>query len=237
MCSGRSAERAGLAVAVVGFVLCLANCSMQVPGTAVVVAFESEVLPDRIADASVDFRRGFVVVEEVELVPCDPTLTARAWRALSLPVAHAHGESSPTQLGVSVAVDLTQATRIEAGLLAPPAGRYCSVRLRAAPSDGDGIGVVSEMGQSMVVEGTAIDQEHGAMTLEWRSSSVVDRVVDLVEPLVLDASQKEHSLVVTISPEDWLQPKDLLERSPSGGAQLLRRLVQDAQVRHRSLSP
>ena len=219
----------------------LVNCSVQVPGTSVEIAFESETLPDHIEDVSVDFSRGFVVVEEIELLRCDASLAERVWRAVLPSVAYAHGESSPTQLGVPVAIDLTRAFRVEAGLLTPPAGRYCSVRVRAAPSDGDGVGVPVEAGRSLWVEGTATRSGAGEMSLDWRSSSTVDRVVLLEEPLELDPQQKDHRLVVTLTLDDWLRGEDLTESGPAKsaveGSYLLRRLVERARIRHRSLSP
>jgi hypothetical protein len=81
-----------------------------------------------------------VVVSELEILPCEPTLTTRLQQTL-FPVAEAHTDASPTRLGTPIVLDMRAQQSLFAGVLEPPPGQYCGLRVFIGPADADATGL------------------------------------------------------------------------------------------------
>jgi hypothetical protein len=117
---------------------------------------------------------------EIELERC-PSALARA-RDWLLPAAHAHGASTPTRLAVPSIVSVH--ADVALGELAPPAGRYCSVRYRVAPADDDAQGLGSAPGMRGASLHSSGELEpagsaRSSWTLQSRRSFELSRELDL----------------------------------------------------------
>lgn len=124
-----------------------------------------------------------LVVDQLELLPCDDALASAL-----LPAVYAHGESGPTLLVPHIAQRLgAEAAFI--GTLTPPPGRWCSARvlLRAG---GDGLlGELSMRGASMAatLDGRAL-----------RAAASAERTIPLASPLVLDDEDAVRASLVLV---------------------------------------
>jgi hypothetical protein len=152
---------------------------------------------------------------EIELVGCASALGSLArWL---IPLAHAHGQSSPTLLAVPSVVRASASETVPMGGLAPPAGRYCTVRYRVAPADGDALGLsaVPEMlDHSFLLRG-----EFGSSAGDLQEFELLSqRAFDVSREIDLELSS-EHPLAgveLRLDPERWLAGLDL--GSVSAGA-------------------
>jgi hypothetical protein len=130
-------------------------------------------------------------VSEIELLAC-PGAWHRAAEWL-LPSAHAHGTSTPTILAVpTVERALTHADTV-LGRLSPPAGRYCGVRYRLGPADGDAHGLeqLPEMlGRSVLLRGS-----FGARAGELENFELQSQLPLVIElPIDFELSDSERTL-------------------------------------------
>lgn len=148
---------------------------------------------------------------EIELLGC-PTALGAVQRWL-LPEAHAHGTSTPTLSAVPVIVsgagtDLLPATS-RIGNLSPPAGRYCSLRYRLGPADGDALGLAIAphlRDHSFWLRGVAGPSEQELTAFELLS----ERTLDVTVPLELELSRErpEVSVHLRLDAGSWLAALD-----------------------------
>lgn len=165
---------------------------------------ERGLLTDR--GYGVTLERALIVIGELRLMACDESSAASAPRrdggvwallstALSPGIAHAHGDSSPFVHATPVVFDLMDTDRNVRLLasMAPPPGRYCSMRLRvsAADEDAQGIGDAPDMvDRSVLVSGryarsTERRDEH------FEIATALDDVMDVAFPEPLELSEAE----------------------------------------------
>jgi hypothetical protein len=123
---------------------------------------------------------------EIELERC-PSALAQAWGWL-VPSAQAHGISTPTRLAVPTIVNANAPTAL--GELAPPAGRYCSVRYRVSPADDDALG----LGAALDMRGASLRssgelEPAGSASSSWSLQS--QRNFELSRELYLELSAEQ----------------------------------------------
>lgn len=147
---------------------------------------------------------------EIELLGCPS-----AYRTLTrwlLPEAHAHGNSTPTLSAVPVIVNgvsTDAATPARIGNLQPPAGRYCSLRYRIGPADGDALGLATApamLEHSFLLRGASGPSEAELQPLELLSARILD--VTLPVELELSRERPEVSLSFVLDSERWLSALD-----------------------------
>lgn len=119
-----------------------------------------------------------LVLSAVELVPCvdgeEGTVSALLKWLDPVPVAHAHGATSPWAYAVPQVIDLMAEDQLvrPVGVIEPPPGRYCALRLYSAPADADALGIAAFPGLeglSMRVVGQAITPDAGARRMNLES--------------------------------------------------------------------
>jgi hypothetical protein len=177
-----------------GFALGGVACaSATQPG--VVVEFVSE--PSATVGQELAGAQSLVRVEELHWTRSEVELERcpSAYEALSgwiVSQAHAHGTSSPTLMAVPVVVSATAGGLVAMGELTPPAGRYCKVRYRVAPADGDAVGladVPALVGKSFLLRG-----EYGRGRGELSAFELAsERDFDVTLPIELDLSSEHPS--------------------------------------------
>lgn len=157
---------------------------------------------------------------EIELQGCPSALGAlQRWL---LPQAHAHGNSTPTLSAVPVIVNAvgTDTTRI--GNLQPPAGRYCSLRYRVGPADGDALGLATAPNMrdhSFWLRGAAGPSATELTEFEFIS----ERSLDVTLPIELELSREspEVSVQLRLDPERWLAGLDASVLLAGSGGDML----------------
>ncbi len=210
-----------------------AGCAEHVPG--VRVDFEAGLEagntpvdgPLRLQDGTgrdVRLQRAVVVLERLELVPCDAAADAgseTAWlsRWLGVPVARAHGTGSPTRLAVPHVVDLAGPGPWPLGRLEPPADRYCALEVTLGPADEDAEGLsdaAAALGRSLWLQGRMLDAAGGEQPFDIVSGRRVSRRLPLPGGgLRLDAERLTARLTLRFAPADWLADVDLADGDPA----------------------
>ena len=164
-----------------------------------------ELISRRSGELEQSTARGVVKIDElswtsseIELERC-PSALARA-RDWLVPSAQAHGTSTPTRLAVPSVVSANAVVPL--GELAPPAGRYCSVRYRVAPADDDALGLGAApgmLGASLRSSGEL--EPPGSASSRWslqsRRSFELSREIDLE----LSADQLHARLSFGLDPQ------------------------------------
>lgn len=108
------------------------------PGLVVAVVLEPPSTPPMQPDGSrlittdlgyqVGLVRAYLVSSGVEIFPCPAVVARRKWSSWIVGRAEAHGLTSPTRLGTSLAEPLTGSQEVRRlGSITPPPGRYCRV--------------------------------------------------------------------------------------------------------------
>jgi len=129
---------------------------------------------------TVDIDHAYIVIEEVELVPCEATASAAILKFLDpVHTAHAHTTSTPTKSGVPFVVDASEAMEAagSVGEVSPPPALYCSLKVTIGPADGDAEGLPESpdmVGKSLYIEGTYDDEGAVAYTIQSSDSLTVD---------------------------------------------------------------
>jgi hypothetical protein len=152
--------------------------------------------------------RAYVTLSSVEIFPC-PT-AARWWRQLSLVgTAHAHSLSNSRRLGVPHVESLERADGAvrELGILQPPPGDYCRVRLAFGPADVDAEdlpeGGLME-GRTLLMEGLVTSTPQ-AQPRSFRLESAAFADVELpLEGQSLTEENPEARLLFTLVYDQWL---------------------------------
>ncbi len=201
--------------------LVLASLSSACLGSACSSSSQGGLRVELISQQSVDVGQevraseGVVRIDEMRWISSEVELRACATLAGSVrdwlvPQAHAHGTSSPTLLAVPTVVSATAIGAAVMGELAPPAGRYCSVRYRIAAADADAVGLAgapSMLGMSFSLRG-AFGREPGQLReLELSSDLAMDVTLDI--DLELSLEQPLVSLGFECDTERWLANIDL----------------------------
>jgi hypothetical protein len=110
-------------------------CALSERGTWVEVSVSTQGRPQTGEALSLA-----VVVSELEILPCEPELATRLLQTL-FPVAQAHTVDSPTRLGTPMVVNVRAQQSMLAGVLEPPPGQYCELRVFIGPADADATGL------------------------------------------------------------------------------------------------
>ncbi len=158
------------------------------------------------------------VVRALELVRCreDAGASAVLGRWL-LPVARAHGQSSPTRMAVPHVVSATSRTAVALGGIEPAVGSYCEVRVTLGPADADAVGLEGNepmVGRSLWLRGLWSDEAGGVHPFEVTGGA--ERLIALpvgVEPLRLDASHRRAAIWLQADPGAWFGAVDLSNAS------------------------
>lgn len=171
----------------------------------------------------VRLKRAMITFGEVELVFCDGE-GERAESLLGSSRARAHSETTPTQLGVPVIVDLMEGSGIPlfAGTLKPPPGRYCAVRVTCTPADEDALGTElqreSMLGATLFLEGLVESAEGEAIgPVAVRAREPLEQELPFARPLVLTGQEPNVALSVRLNTLEWF---DGIEFSPEPMAAL-----------------
>lgn len=204
---------------VIALVLFAAACSDggESDGIRVAIAVEGATMPQTVSLAggeTATLDASYVTVASFTLEPCS-SLTTKLWRALDpLPEAFAHGESSPTRLAVPVVVRIAGArSRVDAGHLEPPPGRYCGLELEIAAADDDALELpdAEMVGKSLRVVG-----EHDGTPFSISSAARLDVTKTFATPLELTAMNNEVSLVMSLDTANSFAAVDLASVSATG---------------------
>lgn len=129
-----------------------------------------------------------IVVDQVELMACEPSVAARLGELL-VPSAAAHGEAGPTLLAPHMAMRLGESAAY-IGRLTPPPGRWCGARvlLRAG-----GDGLIGEEAGAMRGASMAVDLEGGELL---RTGAAAERQVSVA--LELDDAEAARGRLVLV---------------------------------------
>lgn len=150
-----------------------------------------------------------LAVASLELVECPTALqqAASAVEALFLGTAYAHSTGTPLYLGVPHVIDAARTSSVEQtiGVLEPPPGRYCKLRVAFGPADADAVGLDANMmdstvGRTMVMRG--LDWSEGqAVPLSLESKIRTQVEVGLTEEsgelTVLELDEDAKSAVIS----------------------------------------
>lgn len=165
----------------------------------------------------IDLQQAWTVVESVALVPCEDTLAQQFWRVVQWPpVAHAHGNSSATELSIPTLQSLlpneTQQTSI--GTLSPPADDYCAVTLTLGPADDDAQGLSAHpemLNKALDVRGSYRAQDDEEASPLALSSSYSRSTTLTIERFTLDADHPEHSIRLELQLDKAFDDVDFTE--------------------------
>ena len=170
----------------------------------------------------IELERGYLVIEQVQLVQCAGSGAGEAESALRLlwprGIAHAHPlGGDPTLLGVPYVDSVLRADFAlgEIGTMQPPPGRYCHARIVVAPADADAVGLpddVDMVGLSLYLEGTYVapgsDQ---VVPFILESDDRRELLIPLVDfyngtptPLILDDDHRDAHLSLAELTNFWL---------------------------------
>ncbi len=162
----------------------------------------------------VRLERAMITFGEVELVFCDG-VTEQALRLFRASRARAHSETTPTELGVPVIVDLmeTGGVPLFAGTLKPPPGRYCAVRVTGTPTDDDAQGSELQrkamLNATVLLEGSVEGPEAERLgPISVRLTGRMQSELRFARPLLLDEQERSGSLSVRINTLQWFDGID-----------------------------
>lgn len=161
---------------------------------------------------AVRLTRGYLSYQSVELSPC----AGAAWRRSGwIREAHAHGETSPTRLGLARIESLLTPPGMtdSLGELAPPPGRYCSVILGLHAADEDASGLPEDkavLGKSVLVEGFYTPPGGDAEVAFVGSTSASASVTSAIGSLDLsEGGTHEAAITITAALEHLLDGVEL----------------------------
>jgi len=163
----------------------------------------------------VTLRRGFVVIQSVEIFSC--AAQTRWWQRLTpISTAHAHGVETPTRFAVPQVESLLRPAgemRV-LGELAPPPGSYCRVRVVFGPADADAEGLPNEAGVDLVGKSFWVEGEGTAPgAVEATPLSLTGDGVSGAEvsflPVTLSREIPEGLLTLRFDAAKWLDALDL----------------------------
>jgi hypothetical protein len=166
----------------------------------------------------VRLEQAMITFGEVELVFCDG-LTEHALRLFRASKARAHSETTPTELGEPIIIDLMESAGLPlfAGTLKPPPGRYCAVRVTCTPTDADAQGTELQreamLNTTLLLEGR-VEGPEGEMLgpIHIRLTERVEDELRFEAPLVLKTPEQSGSLSVRISTVHWFDGIDFAAR-------------------------
>lgn len=172
--------------------ICAPACSVRMnwPEHQLTVALELDAAQGQMmfVDATpLQVEHAYLVYDSVELLTCEelerPSLPGFGWREVLTSAAWAHGPTTPTRIGETRVVSLTDRERVELGSFAPPPGEYCGVRVVIRAADDDAVGredaAVDMLGQSAWLR--AVDAS-GEEVFVARTSSSTDVLLEFEEP-------------------------------------------------------
>lgn len=226
---GGSRRRLWLSALYVGVSACL----FRLEGTSVEVELTPPLTRDIVRDdgTTIVLTSALVTVSSLEVIGDEDT-TAVAASALALfsPIAtaHAHGESGPTRLGATTAIDLL-GPAINLGNLAPDSGVYREVVLELAPADDDAVGIEDHpelQGRTLVLEGKLVGasgEDLGPFYLSTSTTTEVSVFLEGADPIVVSAEQRRGRLVLSLDPAGWFDGVD--PRVPTVGAEVLAKVA------------
>jgi hypothetical protein len=162
----------------------------------------------------VRLEQAMITFGEVELVFCDG-LTEQALRLFKASTARAHSETTPTELGVPVIIDLMESggRPLFAGTLKPPPGRYCALRVTCTPSDADAQGTELQrqamLNTTVLLDGS-VEGPGGEMLgpIHIRLTERVEDELRFEAPLILKTPEHSGSLSVRIHTLHWFDGID-----------------------------
>jgi len=162
----------------------------------------------------------FWTSSEVELVPCNTALgrLARSW----IRSAHAHGTSTPTLLASPIVESARSTEALALGRLAPPAGRYCSVRYALGPADADarGLDAAAHMaGRSFELRAAFRRPGEPYVDFEVESAALLETVSTL-GPLDLTRRTSRATLRIDRDPRRWFDGIDFAVAGATAAALL-----------------
>ncbi len=170
----------------------LAGCSRVTDGIEVDVAYQTPAMPQAVV-TSENYRvwldEALIVLGPIELVKCD-SFARNLWTLFAPARAKAHEIETPTSLGAPFVLDLVEGVGpgLFVGTIRPPPGRYCGIRVVAAPADEDAIGLgkrVAMLENSVFVAGEVEDPTTGRREpLVVPVQVALTRVLEFDEPLV-----------------------------------------------------
>ncbi|MFM7203937.1 MAG: hypothetical protein ACKO6N_24415 [Myxococcota bacterium] len=151
----------------------------------------------------------YVTLSSLELVACELAARVRptAWRS----VVWAHGTSTPTLLASPFVNGLERPDLEPAslGLLKPPPGSYCALRVTLAPADEDAAGLPANkavVGQTLWLQGSwRKDSESTSTPLEVRSALVGTTLLSLPHaPWELTGEEPLPALRLRLAYDQWM---------------------------------
>ena len=168
--------------------------------------------------------RAAIVISEIELLPCAPTLGARLRELLSpTGVAYAHGTVPARLFSTPHAIDLSSTDRLTLSLarMEPPPGDYCKLRVRVAPAKDtpeDAPGDLDLTSRSLYLQGVFVpldDPDPQESPLLLRSTLNDELTLTIVDddgdatPLSLSAEQPNAELRIELAYYRLLDGVDL----------------------------
>ena len=226
--------RSEVVIAVATLALVLPQCMMVTEGIEVDVSYQAPATPQAVQtdlDHWVKLDRALVALGRVELLRCD-NFARTVWELFVPGRARAHEQSTPTSLGVPIIVDLMESSGSLqfAGTLRPPPGRYCGIRVVAAPADADAVGASPDKAEmlesSVLLEGLIEQPETGdEVRLEARIAERIRCDLPFDEPVVLD-SPRSVSILVQIGHLRWF---DGIDFASLGHAAMQQKLIENIE--------
>ena len=226
----RDSNRYAILQHIYAWLLCVlfaTGCTQVTEGIEVTIAYQAPPTPNYMpADNGyrIHLQTGFISFDRVELIACESNQNAATeflsrvgsiLRAASAKRARAHAPTTPTQLGVPTVFDLAHNTGapIVGGVLRPPPGSYCGIRLVCASPDMDATGLPPNVEPSAI---HAITVKGMAEHTETQSQTpIVIEVTDLqidhipfVEPLELGSNDLDATVVVLVDHLRWFDSLD-----------------------------
>lgn len=219
-------------------------CTSTSEGIEVDIAYQTPSTPQAVRtdlEYKVWLDRALLVLGPVELIECDNF--ARALRGLfTAGRAKAHAPGTPTSLGVPLVMDLLEegGFGFVVGTIRPPPGRYCGLRVTAAPADADAANLKDnfEMLESCALMTGGIEApgstDRTPFAIEIRDPWV--RELRFEEPLVFD-SPRTVSISVRIDHLRWFDGIDFAHLGMEAVQQRLRTNIESSMAAERLEGP
>lgn len=172
-------------------------------------------------EASLD--HAYLVLSSLELLPCMVSRATTEWQRLR-GVALAHGQSSPVLLASPFVNGLERPDEAPArlGVLRPPPGQYCGLKLTLSPADADAAGLTLASGlegQTLRLAGRWQDSPSAPPTeLQLSTALEGSTFLPFPSPLVLAEADDSARLILQLHYDQWL---DALPAVTGGDPDLL----------------
>jgi hypothetical protein len=226
--------RSEVVIGMVALALVLPQCMMVTEGIEVDISYQAPPTPQAVqTDLGqwVRLDRALIALGRVELLRCD-NFARTVWELFAPQRARAHEQSTPTSLGIPMIIDLMESSGslLFAGTLRPPPGRYCGIRLVAAPADADAVGATAERAEmlesSVLLEGWIEHPNTGdEARLQARIAEPIRCEMAFDEPVVLDGP-RSSSVSVQIGHLRWF---DGIDFASLGHATAQQKLIENIE--------